>query len=139
MKRAPTLACSALLLAAAAPALAHHSFAMFDRSKTVVIDGTVKEMAWTNPHTWIDVEVPGSGGLPQEWKIEGPSPNILLRMGWKLGDINPGDRILLTFNPMKDGRDGGVIVSVKLRNGKVLSGIPRDPVNKPPKIPIASK
>src|SRR5262249_3631555 len=65
----------------AIPAVAHHSFAMFDASKTVTLQGTVKEFHWTNPHSWIFLTVAGEG-QPAEWPIELGSPAGLMRQGW---------------------------------------------------------
>ena len=54
----------------AMPAVAHHSFAMFDANKTVTLDGSVKEFQWTNPHSWILIMVPNAAGTPEQWAIE---------------------------------------------------------------------
>ena len=116
---------TALGAAVAGQASAHHSFAMFDRSKTVVIDGTVKSMEWVNPHSWLRIMGAASDGKVKSWAIEGPSPNLLVRMGWKLTDVNAGDHVVVTINPLKDGSDGGVIQSIKLASGKTISGDPR--------------
>ena len=107
-----------------APAVAHHSFAMFDRSKTVVLNGTVKSAQWTNPHTWFVIIAPGSDGVVQTWNIEGPSPNILIRLDWKPNEIQAGDRVSLTMNPRKDGSSGGVLIALRLADGKMLNGSP---------------
>src|SRR5215472_1424486 len=72
-----TLACSAALYAF--PAVAHHSFAMFDANKTVTLQGTVKAFEWTNPHSWILVNVPNAQGRPEEWTIEAGAPAGLVR------------------------------------------------------------
>ena len=100
-------------------ASAHHSFAMFDSSKSVTLVGTVKEFQWTNPHTWIQVNVPTNGKVV-EWSIEGGSPNGLARRGWKSSIMKPGDKITVVISPMKDGSNGGSLKSVTLPDGKVL-------------------
>jgi len=105
-------------------AMAHHSFAMFDRSKSVVLDGTVKSVQLINPHALFVLTAAGPDGVVRDWNIEGPSPNILIRQGWKHSDISSGDRVTMTFNPLKDGSDGGVLVTVRLAGGKELSAIP---------------
>jgi hypothetical protein len=115
-----------------APALAHHSFAMFDRSKTVVLNGTVKSAQWANPHTWFEIIAPGPDGVVQTWSIEGPSPNILIRMDWKPNEIQAGDRVTMTMNPRKDGSSGGVLVAVKLADGTTLRGSPPGVGGAPP-------
>ena len=115
--------CAAVLAAAtfAAPALAHHSFAMFDSDKTVAIKGTIKEFQWVNPHTWIHLNVTGPGGKVTEWKIEGRSPNVLSRRGWRRDIIKPGDQVTLMIHPMKDGSAAGAITRIILASGQELN------------------
>jgi len=100
-------------------ASAHHSFAMFDSSKQVTLVGTVKEFQWTNPHTWIQVNVPTNGKVV-EWSIEGGSPNGLARRGWKSSSLKAGDKVTLVINPMKDGSNGGSLKTVTTADGKTL-------------------
>jgi hypothetical protein len=127
------LALAAAALAFAAPAFAHHSFAMFDQKKVMTLTGTVHEFQWTNPHAWIEIDVPQKGGA-QRWSIELNSPNNLKRQGWKRDSLKPGDRIVLRMAPLRSGQRGGLFLDVKLPNGTVLdSGLPKDgtPVNVP--------
>ena len=104
---------------AASPALAHHSAAMFDRESEVRIMGVIKELQWTNPHAWIEIEVPNAGKTVQ-WSVELDSPNILTRYGWNSSTLKPGDRVTITCHPLKDGRPGGSYVSIYLPDGKIL-------------------
>lgn len=101
-------------------ALAHHSFAMFDREKEVTLVGTVREFQWTNPHAFIEVDVPDAQGAPEKWSVEMNSPNNLTRQGWKSSMLKPGDKVSVTLNPLRDGKRGGLFVSVVLSNGKVI-------------------
>ncbi len=98
------------LLAEAPPASAHHSFAMYDSAKLVTLNCTVKEFQWTNPHAilWV-VSGPGPGQtVVDNWSIELPtSPGNLTRLGWNKHSLGPGDRIVLEFNPLRDGQKGG--------------------------------
>jgi len=122
---------AALMLAT--PALAHHSFAMFDQHKIMTLEGTVSEFQWTNPHSFIEMDVPTSGKLTH-WSIELNSPNNLKRQGWSRSSLHVGDKVTLRMNPLRDGSKGGLFLDVKLANGKVLdSGLPKDgsPVNVP--------
>jgi hypothetical protein len=106
------------------PSLAHHSFAMFDHQKTVVLDGTVKEFQWTNPHSWIQLVVKDPvTGKETEWSVEGGSPNYLARKGWRRNSIKVGDNARVTINPLKDGSSGGSLVSVSI-GGATLNGEP---------------
>ena len=121
------------LAAVAVPALAHHSFAMFDQRKIMTLDGTVTEFQWTNPHAFIEMEV-AAGGARQHWSIELNSPNNLKRQGWSRSALKRGDRITLRMNPLRDGSHGGLFLDVRLPDGRTLdSGLPKNgtPVNVP--------
>ena len=100
-------------MVAAGSALAHHSFAMFDQSKTVTIQGTVKDFRWTNPHVFIQVMVKNDQGVDEEWSIEMTSPEHLVRTGWKPGTLKPGDKITLNIHPLRDGN---------IKGGQYLNG-----------------
>ena len=120
-------------LAAAMPAAAHHSFAMFDQKKVMTLEGTVHEFQWTNPHAFIELDVP-DGDKTVRWSIELNSPNNLKRQGWNRTALKAGDKVTLRMNPLRDGHPGGLFLDVRLPGGKVLdSGLPKDgtPVNVP--------
>ena len=120
-------------LAAAMPAAAHHSFAMFDQKKVMTLEGTVHEFQWTNPHAFIELDVQG-GGKTVRWSIELNSPNNLKRQGWNRTALKAGDKVTLRMNPLRDGHPGGLFLDVRLPGGKVLdSGLPKNgtPVNVP--------
>jgi Family of unknown function (DUF6152) len=111
-----------LALAASEAAWGHHSFAMFDASHEKTLTGTVKEFQWTNPHTWVWLDVLGaSGGAAEEWGIEGMSPNFLGRRGWSKNTLKPGDKVTVVIHPLKDGSKGGSFLSVTLSDGNVMS------------------
>jgi hypothetical protein len=117
MNRTPTrtLLAVALLWAAAglAPALAHHSFAMFDFSKVVTITGTVKEFQWTNPHVVLWVNADGAAGeAPAVWSLELTSPGNLTRGGWDRKALNAGDKVSVDLNPLRNGNHGGALIKV---------------------------
>jgi hypothetical protein len=126
----------AILAAAPCAALAHHSFAMFDRDKEVTLVGTVREFQWTNPHAFIEMDVPDANGTPAKWSIELNSPNNLTRQGWKSSMLKAGDKVSVTMNPLRDGKKGGLFVSVVLPDGKVI----KDPTRRqlPPPEPSKS-
>lgn len=105
----------------AAPAAAHHSAAMFDRSTEVVLEGTVREFQYTNPHSWLQVVVTGENGEAVEWSIEGAAPNVLLRRGIRPVSIMPGEEVSVRANPMADGSPGALIIDVTKADGTVLS------------------
>jgi hypothetical protein len=113
-----------------APAAAHHSFAMFDQTKIVTLEGTVAEFQWTNPHAFIELEAAGG----RHWSIELNSPNNLKRQGWTRTAVKRGDRVSLRMNPLRDGSHGGLFLDVRLPDGRTLdSGLPKNgtPVNVP--------
>jgi hypothetical protein len=97
------------------PALAHHSFAVYDRTKVLIVKGTVKTFQWTNPHVviWVMVQ-PDGGGAPQEWSFETTSPGVLTRSGWTRHSFNPGDHVAVEYHPLHDGSHGGGVRSVTL-------------------------
>ncbi len=103
----------------AVPAIAHHSFAMFDASKTMTVEGTVKEFHWTNPHSWIFVNVSDAKG-ESTWAIEMGSPPGLMRQGWQPKTLTPGMKIKVLIRPLKDGKIGGQFLAVTLPDGKQL-------------------
>ncbi|MGH8228568.1 MAG: DUF6152 family protein [Steroidobacteraceae bacterium] len=111
-------------------ALAHHSGAMFDLSKEVVIKGTVVDFHWTNPHTNFSVSVPNEDGTTSVWAVEMNSPNNLIRVGWRRNTIKPGDKVTVTVRPLRDGAPGGQYVSIILPNGKYLGGEQKRPGEK---------
>ena len=92
------------LTAAAVPALAHHSGTMFDDKKEVTVTGVVKEFQYTNPHSWLLVDVKGEDGTVTTWGFEAEGPSSLNRAGIRLKDFMPGTVITITGHPMKDGR-----------------------------------
>jgi len=119
-----TLGAAALvcfLLVTASGALAHHGFAVFDTTSQKTISGTVKEFQWTNPHTWVWVDVTNDKGEVVTWGFEGMSPNFLGRRGWSRNTLKPGDKITVTYFALKDGKAGGAFLSFKRPNGEELS------------------
>jgi hypothetical protein len=99
-----TLAAAGALIAAAAPALAHHSFAaIFDSTKRITIKGAVTRVDWRNPHMYLYVDAAGPDGQMQNWACETFPPNVLVRQGWKRTDLKPGDVVTISGTLAKDG------------------------------------
>jgi len=111
----------ALVACSALPSVvsAHHSFAIFDQTKTVTVKGVVSRYAWTNPHVGIYIDSPGPP--EQQYKIETGSVNALKRAGWAADSIKAGDNAEVTFKPLKNGEPGGLLVEIKIGD-VVLSG-----------------
>jgi hypothetical protein len=126
IKAIPKMSLSAMLFMAvalasiAAPAVAHHSFAMYDRTKTVVLSGSVKDWRFSNPHSVLTLEVV-ENGAPVEYKIEGSSVSTLIRIGWSAKTFQPGDKVSVVMNPVRDGAKIGAFLRATLANGKTLS------------------
>ena len=112
----------AMLLGTVAPAGAHHSGAGVDRTRTVTVSGVVRDFRWTNPHSWIDLEVTDASGTKAVWSVEMNPPPYLVRAGWKSSTLKPGDNVSVTVNPIRTGEPGGIFVSVTLADGRVLGG-----------------
>src|SRR5258705_12409093 len=89
-----------------APAAAHHSFAMFDSDKTVTMKGTVKELEWTNPHSWLRIMVVDQAGKTVQWGLEMGPPARQIQRGWKHDTLRPGDGVTVTINPSKHASPG---------------------------------
>jgi Family of unknown function (DUF6152) len=116
-----TLCLAGIAATCAAPAFAHHSFAMFDATKTVTLQGTVREFEWTNPHAWLRVMVNDEKtGRPVMWALELSSPARLITMGMKADSVKAGDQVSVTFHPMKDGTRGGQFMQAILPGGKAV-------------------
>ena len=125
MKHLSLISCLALSsLWFAASADAHHSFAMFDRSRTETIMGTVKEIELINPHGWLRIEVANANGVQSEWPLEMGGAGQLERFGWTPNAVHPGDKVTAQLHPLRDGSYGGQLISVTLPNGKVLGQRP---------------
>jgi len=112
----------AVLALAAVPAGAHHSFAMFDQARPLTLTGTVTQFQWTNPHSFIELDVLTKSGGTEHWSIELNSPNNLTRQGWKRTSIKRGDKVTVTISPLRDGKKGGLFSRIVLADGHVLNG-----------------
>lgn len=111
----------AILLLCGQVAQAHHSFAMFDRTKSLTYPAVISKWENTNPHALIWVYINDANGKPLLWGLEGPGPKVLLRNGMDKNAAKPGDKITVTINPLKDGRNGGSIEKLVLANGKTIN------------------
>ena len=115
-----TVFCATVLagLVLAAPASAHHSYAMFDQTRDVVLTGTVQEWQWTNPHILLVVVAPDDKGKVVPWTLEGSSPAVLRERGWGRAIVKVGDRVAVHMAPLKDGSKGGRLNNVAAPDGK---------------------
>jgi hypothetical protein len=109
------------LMVTAVPSLAHHSAAMFDEKKSITVEGVVKEFQFTNPHSWLLVDVTDKSGKVTTWGFEAEGPSTLGRAGIRKSDLMPGTKLTITGHPMKDGRPAALWIDAVLANGKKLN------------------
>ena len=124
MKLAQTIAavaCALIGLEAPHPALAHHSFAMFDHDHQIKLTGTVSQFDWANPHVYIELDVADAAGAMKHYTIECANPGILDRVGWKFNMIKVGDKITIIIAPLRTGEPGGLLKQVTLSDGRKFS------------------
>lgn len=121
MKRLQVAGSLVIALCMAGSAWAHHNAAGIDRSKTVTVEGTVKQFKWANPHSWVEIEVPDKKGGFEIWNAEMTSPSILVKAGWKKTSLEAGEKVKLVVNPMMNGTPGGLFVSITLPSGQMLT------------------
>jgi hypothetical protein len=102
----------------AASALAHHSAAMFEEKKTITVEGVVKEFQYTNPHSWLLVDVKDKNGKVTTWGFEAEGPSTLQRAGIRPSEFPIGTKLTITGRPMKDGRPAAIWESAVRADGK---------------------
>jgi hypothetical protein len=98
--------------------LAHHSATMFEETKTVTVEGVVKEFQYTNPHSWLLVDVKDNAGKVTTWGFEAEGPSTLQRAGIRPSEFPVGTRVTMTGRPMKDGRPAAIWVLAVRADGK---------------------
>ena len=116
-----SIAALALLVATAGIAAAHHSFVAFNMNEEKTVTGTVNKVEWTNPHIWIWIDVPNEKGVAELYGFEGMSPNFLERRNWTRTTLKAGEKITITFRPLRDGKNGGMFMNGRMTNGTVLT------------------
>jgi hypothetical protein len=106
-------------------ALAHHSFAVYDHTKTITLKGPVTKFQWTNPHAYIELDVTDAKGAVKHFSIECTSINMMQRAGWRSNMIKAGDQVKAIVAPLTSGQAGGLLLQLTLPDGKVLDpGVP---------------
>ncbi len=119
MKNLPASLLSILMLVTVItmPAAAHHSTAMFDSDNPIELAGTIKEWQYTNPHTFIILNVTDENGELVEWALEGRSTSAIYRLGWTPESLQPGDEIIVTVRPLHSGAPGGNYSNIRWKDG----------------------
>lgn len=119
-----------IALGTGASAYAHHAAAGIDRSSTVTVEGIVVQFRWANPHSWIEMEVDKGEGVTEVWNFEMFPPSFLVRAGWTRSTIKAGDRVTVEANGFLNGDPGGILVSITLPDGRVLTQRPPRPAGR---------
>ena len=109
------------VLAGSSPAIAHHGSATFDTGKEVVVEGSVTEWVWANPHCFLKFDVTGQDGAVRNWVVETSAPPSMVARGWSRRSFKVGETVTVTVEPVKNGNPIGRLLQVKLANGQVLS------------------
>ncbi len=116
-----------LLASIATGAGAHHSNAMFDQTRTVELEGTVRLFQWSNPHCYIQLLVRDAQGREQEWSLEMGAPMYLYNRGWRPSTVKPGDRLKVKLSPLRKGGAGGLLLEARTADGQQLGRPPGKP------------
>jgi hypothetical protein len=103
--------------------LAHHSTAEFDYTKQITIKGTVKEVQWTNPHSYIQLLADGDGGERTQWSVEIGSPTLNINMGWRKNSVKVGDVVTMNLSPARNGKPYGTLRVLTFADGQTLEGV----------------
>ena len=106
----------------ARPVFGHHSSSSYDMEHPVNLKGVVSKMDWTNPHVFIYLDVKDDNGNAEEWRVEGNSPNMLTRAGWKVDMIKPGDTLQVNGAAAKSGSKVMRLITLTLANGQKFDG-----------------
>jgi hypothetical protein len=104
------------------PLFAHHSSSSYDMEHPVNMKGVVSNVEWTNPHVFIFLDVKDDNGSVEEWRVEGNSPNMLFRVGWKKEMIKAGDQLVVNGALAKNGSKIMRLISLTLSNGQKYDG-----------------
>jgi hypothetical protein len=106
------------MLGMTGPALAHHSFAVYDHTRTLNLKGTVTRWQWSNPHAYLDIDIRDADGAVKHYTLEGTSINMLQRVGWRSNMIKAGDQVKAVAAPLLSGEPGGLLLEITLANGE---------------------
>lgn len=114
------------ILAASVSAVAHHGAATFDTGKELVLEATVTEWVWSNPHCFLKFEAKEPNGAVRNWVVETSNPPDMVNRGWTRRSFKAGDRVSVTVEPVKSGNPVGRLLQATFADGRILSS--RGPV-----------
>ena len=124
----PIVKCALVLplLVLSSAATAHHSTAVYDATKKLTLSGTVTEVQWVNPHTYVHIAVLESDGSETQWAVLSGTPTLNVRNGWKYDDVKKGDKVSTVVHPARDDKNHtGIMIRITLADGRTISG-PRE-------------
>jgi len=122
-----SMAFAAVLLANNASA--HHNMtALFDFNDRVTLTGTLTQVDWRNPHTYLTVDVKGAGGGVESWQAEGPSPTWfrIRDVGKADFEASVGKMLTVEVSRARDKSRTGLIRTLTLPSGRVVSACPQN-------------
>jgi hypothetical protein len=128
MKRKLAALLGVTFVAFVVPLAAHHSFAAeYDASKAIRITGVISKVEWTNPHSYLYIDVKDERGNALTWTCEGGAPNALSRRGFTKNSIKLGDTVTIDGYGAKDGSHLMDARRITLSDGRSFySGSPGD-------------
>src|SRR5262245_41777365 len=107
-----------LILTVGGAAAAHHSFAVYDHTRTLSLKGAVTRFQWTNPHAYLEIDVREADGVVKHYTLECTSINMMQRLGWRSNMIKAGDQVKAVAAPLLSGQPGGLLLEITLANGE---------------------
>jgi hypothetical protein len=106
----------------AVPAMAHHSFAVYEPALQIKLKGVVTKFKWGNPHVYLEIDAPDpKTGEAHHWLLEGASTSILNRAGWKFNMVKPGDMVTVIVSPLRSGEPAALLKQLTLADGSKYS------------------
>ena len=112
---------TAILLTSIASVRAHHSFAPYEPTLQIKLEGVVTDYKWGNPHVYFEIDAPDTSGATRHWLIECASTSILNRAGWKFNMLKPGDKVTLIVSPLRNGEPAALLKQITLADGRKFS------------------
>ena len=121
MPRIRPLLAFAVALFSQVPVAAHHSYTMFDQTRSITVKGTVRALEWTNPHVWVWIDVKDDAGGTAPFGFETNAPSELARFfGWSKNILEVGAPVTVEYSPLKSGRNGGALRTITFADGRTL-------------------
>jgi hypothetical protein len=128
MTRVQQVLVAMMVIVSSGAVAAHHSYAMFDQTRSLSVHGTVRALEWTNPHVWVWVDVADAAGASTPYGFESNAPSELARFfGWSKQSLTAGQLVTVDYAPLKSGRHGGALRTLTLADGRVLKTPRSDP------------